>query len=168
MKVLLRTCVTILFFFLIHPADAENLADPQSGCQLPVPDDWSVTNSKNGASYSSGAANADQTESVNLFVVPENSQGALNDDSDYVKWFVQSCLDHGATVLKREHQTVNGVHFYVLHISSNPNSTVANLSAWLTSANGQIYQIGLFTKDTDPGKNPDLTAVLNSFSLSKK
>jgi hypothetical protein len=146
-------------------ADAKDLTDPKCGCQITVPDAWSMIPLKapQGA-YVAAAHNAEQTQGTSLYVTTagETDEGQAN----YIKGFEYSLTNNGITILSREHQQIGIYNFYVVEGTQAGKNGTIHCSGWITFANKQVFQIALYSQTTDPVKDPALLALIHSFKLT--
>jgi hypothetical protein len=152
------------------PVSAKTLALDTVKCQLTIPDDWkggAQSQLPGSTSFSAVMKNAALTESVSLFVTHLDSSTPLGDDSSYIQGFLKSCADNRASVVSRDHRTVNGIDFYVLTLVQKLSASLEiDTTIWLTAKDGRIYQLAFWLKNGDPDKNSDFSSIINSFSFA--
>ncbi len=103
-----------------------------------------------------------ESEEVDIDRLSAGDVTSLNDNSDYIRSFVQAASDDGAQVVQRQLQTVNGISFYVLSLTRPDNGATLNSMVWLTVHDGEIFQYSFYRWNDDPARSSDYMAVIRS------
>jgi hypothetical protein len=162
MKLALRFFV---FLALAVPAGARELADPSSGCSITIPDDWEIIPFHQDNGYAVASRSPDKQEGVSLFVTSTPAR-TIDEAQDYIAGF-QAYLQQQEkqTIVKTGRQMVGPNPFYVITstVRSSASDQEITTTAWITVANGKVFQIRL--TDLDPAKAGEVKAALESFAL---
>ena len=163
-------CLGAAGFLLAASAHAKNLTDPTCGCQMTIPDSWTISHPGGPAkSYTLLTMDAKQKKSLSLFIIElgADPQGKPLDETSAIKGFEDGFAQRGGVIVSRDRQKVGDMNFYVANISQTVQGASALKGvAWIAVANGQMYQIGLHSRDTDPATDPDLVTIIHSFKLT--
>lgn len=153
----------------ISPVVAKNLPDPKSGCQLIVPDDWSVISPPAASdAYTVEAVKSDHSKAVLLYVGSVSNAASIDDNSSLIKGIEDGFQKSGGKIISRDHQKLHDITFYVMTGTIDNGKSVIQTTMWVTVATGHMYEVGLYDFGGDPAKDLELIAALNSFSLSVK
>jgi hypothetical protein len=163
-----RFLLLVSLFASVGTVEAKNLPDQNSGCQLVVPDTWSVSNPAASGAYAVQAVNGDHTKSVLLYVEPVSSTASIGVNSALIQGLEHGAQTSGAKIVSRDHRKLSGNTFYVLTCTQDSGKNVLQSTTWVTVASGHMYQICLYDLNADPDKDAELTAALNSFSFPAK
>jgi len=168
----LRTKLPLLLSVLIATISqvaAKNLPDPSSGCQLTVADDWAIVNPPAPGGYAVEAVKGDHTKAVEVFVEPVSSTASTDTNSPLVQGIESGYQKSGGKIVSCNNQKLNDITFCVLTgTQDNGKGNVIQTTLWMTVAAGHMYEVCLYDFGGDPAKDAELTAALNSFSISAK
>jgi hypothetical protein len=168
MRVYSTLRVGVMVLLLTSAGNAKDLAIPKCDCQITIPDAWSP--SPRGApegSYLTAASNAGNTQGTSLYVATIGD--TADAQANYIKNTEQGIgVGHNYTILSREHKQIGNFDFYVVD-GTQParGGGTMHWSLWFTFTNKQVFQIDLYSQNTDPVTDPALLAVAQSFKITR-
>jgi hypothetical protein len=162
-----RSFVVAVLFHLPLAASATVLTDWQTGAQIIAPDDWKTSfTPPNFAGFGARSYDTRDLTSVDFTVDDQISTGPLTEKTDCVQVFVKNVENQNSVITDRKQQTVNGVGFLVLSVSTKVASGTRFATAWFTVVKGHVCDVFLSTKNEEPDKNDALNKIIQSFSIT--
>jgi hypothetical protein len=143
-------------------APGKELADLSSGCSIKIPESWELIPFRQENSYSIAARSPDKHEGISLFVTPTQAK-TIDGAKDYIDSYKTYLESQKTTITNQEKRVMGGNTFVVLTTTQKTSAKDIAMTAWLTVANGLIYQICLST--TDPAHEADLDAAIKTFAI---
>lgn len=159
----MRKTVGILVAILLvsaSPALAKGLMPAESGCQVNIPDDWTINSRSQPPSYTIDGAQANNIRIVTVQSKPTANSTLAHDLKDAVS------TTPNMTLVSSGPQKVNGIDFYVLKmVYQVPNVTPYTSLMYVYQTAGRDFTINLDGLGIDPENDPTLQAVIHSFTI---
>ena len=162
----LRLLVTSVALFVTLSAEAKDVTDWQTGCQIVVPDDWRTSfTAAEFPGFGARSYNTKDLTSVDFNVDDAITQAPATEKTRSVQDFMGMFKDT-SVITNQSQRKLNGIDFLVLSASPKPGTNTNCVTAWFTVVKGHACRIILSVKGQDPDKSDVLNGIIQSFVIT--